>query len=202
MISITRYHDISMGHRVYGHESKCANLHGHNYRFYFTACPKNGLDSVGRVTDFSRMKDLLCEWLERNWDHKMMLWKEDPLYSFLTHEYIDQNIVDSASVIPVDFNPTAENIAHYFLTQIAPKLTINETWYLHSLEIDETAKCSAKVILDEWDVKEIGSFKPLVEMPLDCYCSMQCGMQRDCACAGKTNEEKLKCQYCVADLPF
>lgn len=28
----TAYHDISCGHRVYGHESKCAHLHGHNYR--------------------------------------------------------------------------------------------------------------------------------------------------------------------------
>ena len=27
-----RYHDISCGHRVVGHESKCAFLHGHNYR--------------------------------------------------------------------------------------------------------------------------------------------------------------------------
>jgi 6-pyruvoyltetrahydropterin/6-carboxytetrahydropterin synthase len=34
-IIASRYHDISCGHRVYGHESKCAHLHGHNYRVHF-----------------------------------------------------------------------------------------------------------------------------------------------------------------------
>ena len=36
MISICRYHDISVGHRICGHESHCARLHGHNYRIHFT----------------------------------------------------------------------------------------------------------------------------------------------------------------------
>ena len=35
MITVERYHDISMGHRVVGHESKCRHLHGHNYRIHF-----------------------------------------------------------------------------------------------------------------------------------------------------------------------
>ena len=31
MITVTCWHEISCGHRVAGHESKGANLHGHNY---------------------------------------------------------------------------------------------------------------------------------------------------------------------------
>ncbi|HET9130028.1 MAG TPA: 6-carboxytetrahydropterin synthase, partial [Terriglobia bacterium] len=72
-----RYHDISCGHRVYGHESKCAHLHGHNYRVHFV-CEAEQLDQVGRVIDFSEIKHRLCEWLEDNWDHKFLMWEQDP----------------------------------------------------------------------------------------------------------------------------
>ena len=78
MITVERYHDISMGHRVVGHESKCRHLHGHNYRIHFV-CTAPELDGVGRVIDFSEIKERLCQWLEENWDHKMVLWSEDPL---------------------------------------------------------------------------------------------------------------------------
>ena len=46
---VKRYPDISCGHRVYRHESKCAHLHGHNYRIHFTVTGR--LDSLGRVID-------------------------------------------------------------------------------------------------------------------------------------------------------
>ena len=45
MITVERYHDISMGHRVVGHESKCRHLHGHNYRIHFV-CTAPELDGV------------------------------------------------------------------------------------------------------------------------------------------------------------
>jgi 6-pyruvoyltetrahydropterin/6-carboxytetrahydropterin synthase len=74
MITAERYHDISCGHRVYGHESKCAHLHGHNYRVFFV-CTIPELDKVGRVIDFSVMKEKLCMFLEDSWDHKMLIYK-------------------------------------------------------------------------------------------------------------------------------
>ena len=44
--SAERYHDISCGHRVVGHESKCRWMHGHNYRFHFKCEAAEGLDGV------------------------------------------------------------------------------------------------------------------------------------------------------------
>ena len=73
----TRYHDISCGHRVVGHENKCRHIHGHNYRITFTC--QGDLDSVGRVLDFSEIKSRLCMWVEDNWDHKFLAWEEDEL---------------------------------------------------------------------------------------------------------------------------
>jgi 6-pyruvoyltetrahydropterin/6-carboxytetrahydropterin synthase len=46
MITANRYHDISCGHRVVGHEGKCRHLHGHNYRIHFV-CAAPQLDSSG-----------------------------------------------------------------------------------------------------------------------------------------------------------
>jgi 6-pyruvoyl-tetrahydropterin synthase len=34
---------------------------------------------VGRVIDFSVIKTLLCDWLEDNWDHRFLLWEQDPM---------------------------------------------------------------------------------------------------------------------------
>ena len=78
MITAERYHDISMGHRVVGHENKCRHLHGHNYRIHFV-CEASSLDALGRVIDFGEINDRLCEWLEEHWDHRTMIWQEDPL---------------------------------------------------------------------------------------------------------------------------
>src|SRR4051812_33684587 len=95
MHTASRYHDVSFGHRVYKHETKCANLHGHNYRFHFNVVPGTWhgigpimraelLDDVGRVLDFSVIKSRLCQWLEDNWAHRFLLWNEDPLAVQLT----------------------------------------------------------------------------------------------------------------------
>ena len=39
------------GHRLLGHEGKCANLHGHNYLIQFHVTG-NEIDELGRVVDF------------------------------------------------------------------------------------------------------------------------------------------------------
>lgn len=105
MITITRVHEIAAGHRVYGHESRCARLHGHSYKFEIT-CTAPELDSLGRVVDFSVIKEMACQWLEDNWDHRMLLWDLDPILLYIQKE--------DATVVPLPFNPTAENLAKYF----------------------------------------------------------------------------------------
>jgi 6-pyruvoyltetrahydropterin/6-carboxytetrahydropterin synthase len=137
MITAERYHDISCGHRVYGHESKCAHFHGHNYRFHFKVSPDNDeLDSVGRVLDFSVIKSNLSEWLENNWDHKFLLWEKDPARHSLINE-------DPNGIVLTPFNPTAENLAQYIVDVIGPKQLFGTGCTLIECKIEETAKCSA-----------------------------------------------------------
>ena len=136
MITANRFHDFSTGHRVVGHEGKCAHLHGHNYRIHFHVAPKveGDLDDIGRVVDFSVINTLLCQWLEDNWDHKMLIWDQDPMVDLLIH-------VDMEGVVVVPFNPTAENMAQFLMNEVAPKQL---PCYLQLIEctIEETRKCS------------------------------------------------------------
>lgn len=144
VIQAHRYHDISCGHRVVGHESKCALLHGHNYRVHFYCQAE--LDQVGRVLDFSAMKFLLCQWLEDHWDHKFLAWERDPvvkeLMSSLTQTSAE--IVDK-SIVWVPFNPTAEHMAQYLLETVGPQQLRGTGVSLVRVVVEETRKCSAEV---------------------------------------------------------
>lgn len=130
-----RYHDISCGHRVHGHESKCAHLHGHNYRVTFT-CVASELDSIGRVIDFAVIKERLCMWLENFWDHKFLIWERDPWIGPLA-------LIDPRGLVAVPFNPTAENMAQYLLDYIGPVHLAGTGVELRRVRVEETRKCSA-----------------------------------------------------------
>lgn len=132
---IERYHDISAGHRVCGHESKCAHLHGHNYRITFT-CTVATLDSLGRVIDFAVLKSKLCTWLEDNWDHRFLLWQQDPWADALSS-------CDPLGVVLLPFNPTAERMAQYLVDVVGPQLLHGTGVVLHACRVEETRKCSA-----------------------------------------------------------
>jgi 6-pyruvoyltetrahydropterin/6-carboxytetrahydropterin synthase len=136
-ITATRYHDFSTGHRVYGHESKCAHLHGHNYRIHLTV-EADELDSVGRVMDFSAIKEHLCYWLEDNWDHKFLVWSKDPFATTLKE-------IDPEGTVVVDFNPTAENMGQYLIEVIGPRQLKDTGVKLVSVNIEETRKCNVTV---------------------------------------------------------
>jgi 6-pyruvoyltetrahydropterin/6-carboxytetrahydropterin synthase len=132
-IRAIRYHDICAGHRVHNHESKCAHLHGHNYRVHFK-CEADELDSVGRVIDFSVIKERLCMWLEDTWDHRFLVWINDPILHAL--KAVDEKVV------AVPFNPTAENMAEFLVNVVGPLHLRGTGVRLTGVVIEETAKCS------------------------------------------------------------
>ena len=140
MITATRYHDFSCGHRVYGHESKCAHLHGHNYRVHFTVA--GTLDRVGRVLDFSAIKDRLCTWVEERWDHRFLIWEHDPWARAL-------QLLNPQGVVVVRWNPTAENMA-VALMGLGPELLEGTGVRLVRVTVEETRKCSATAGGDEY----------------------------------------------------
>lgn len=167
LVLASRYHDFSCGHRVHGHEGKCALIHGHNYRAHFDVEAER-LDAVGRVLDFSKINTLLCHWLEDNWDHRFLAWDSDVLMwrikdaarlaaSGLTTQSVsetegirrDAMEMLNDSIVWVPFNPTAENMALYLLKVVGPKQLAGTGIRLSSVRIDETRKCSASALLGD-----------------------------------------------------
>lgn len=168
--TVVRYHDFCAGHRVVGHESKCRHLHGHNYRVHFHVRPSQelhidpyckdqlvvgGLDKVGRVVDFSVVKERLCNWLEDNWDHKFIAWEHDELIPYIDnllsdygkHSDSDHQVFEQ-SVVYVPFNPTAENMAEYLVETIGPVALKDTGVELAGVVLEETRKCSVSYFKD------------------------------------------------------
>jgi 6-pyruvoyltetrahydropterin/6-carboxytetrahydropterin synthase len=102
MYSVTREISFCYGHRLLDYEGKCRHLHGHNGKAVITLAA-NGLDELGMVMDFSRLKRVVGAWIDEALDHKMLLHKDDPVLPFLQTK--------GEPVFVLDVNPTAENIA-------------------------------------------------------------------------------------------
>jgi len=139
-LTAERYYDFSSGHRVHGHESKCAHLHGHNYRITFTIeSDEYELNSVGHVMDFGAIKSLLCDWIEENWDHKFLIWSNDPCAETLKQ-------LDPEGVVTVAFNTTAENMGKYLMEVVAPVQLDSTGFQLVKVRVEETRNCSVEVL--------------------------------------------------------
>lgn len=101
MYRVSKRMEIAGAHKLsLDYESKCENLHGHNW-IVIVHCQAETLDENGMVIDFTHIK--------RN-----------------IHDKLDHKFINDV----VDFNPTAENIARWIAEQIGPKcfrVTVQES---------------------------------------------------------------------------
>ena len=137
MLTIIRRLEFDAGHRVMNHESKCATLHGHRYVIEIEASAKD-LDSIGRIIDFSVLKEKIGTWLDENWDHNLILFKDDI------------ETVTAAKSIPrkkepfiCEWNPTAENLASFLLKEVCPHLMQGTDIFITAVTVHETPNCKA-----------------------------------------------------------
>lgn len=143
-VTIMRQVEFCAGHRLVGHEGKCRNLHGHNYRveLYITG---QQLDGVGRVVDFAEINRLFKGWIDENWDHGVLVWNDD-------RQLIDAlSRIEPNKIYLMPYNPTAENIARYLLNEIGPALTRQIRGYdvrLTRVVVWENERSSAQISAD------------------------------------------------------
>lgn len=143
--TITRKFEWDAGHRVLHHEGKCRHLHGHRYVAEITVSAP-ALDDLGRVIDFGVLKTEIGEWIDRRWDHNMLLHSDDPLlHTGLTEDEQSCNSTHLVGRDPYVFyeeNPTAENIAKV-LYGVAVDRMAPYGIYVHNVRIWETPNCYA-----------------------------------------------------------
>ena len=118
-LALVRQLRFCAGHRLHGHEGRCAFFHGHNYRVDIEVVGAGGgaeVDDVGRVVDFSLIKKRMLGWLDANWDHAFLVFEED------ANALAAVRMVQPTKYFVMPWNPTAENMARYLLEVVAPNV--------------------------------------------------------------------------------
>jgi 6-pyruvoyltetrahydropterin/6-carboxytetrahydropterin synthase len=140
-ITAVRRLQFCAGHRVLNHESKCRNIHGHNYVVFLHAeGVDRPLDKLGRVVDFSALKERFGAWIDYYWDHGFIVHQED----LEVRKILEQ--VEGQKVFVCDTNPTAENLARHLLAK-GPLLLSGTGTRLIKVQIWETENCFAEAVL-------------------------------------------------------
>lgn len=140
-LTCTRRIHFCAGHRLMDHEGNCINLHGHNYVAELYA-ESHQLDELGRVIDFGVLKDKIGSWIHANWDHGFIRSSRDELAAQVlelaqTKQYV------------LPYNPTAENLARYLLTEVCPTMLKNTHVQVTKVVLWETENCFAQCSLDD-----------------------------------------------------
>lgn len=133
VLTITRRLEIDAGHRLLAHEGKCKHLHGHRYAFEITVSAHT-LDDVGRIIDFSVIRNKVGAWLDEHWDHGIILQVGDPAIGFCESEKLKYYELDKP--------PTAENLVAE-LAAVCKDIFFGESVQLESIRCWETPNCWA-----------------------------------------------------------
>lgn len=151
MFVIRKHIEIDAGHRIPEHNGHCRYLHGHRYRVEVavagTELVDDGHAGAGMLLDFGALKAALVAVVHNVYDHRMMLYEEDPLVvggSF--QDAIDAaGIMDGVVIVPMI--PTAEGLAEFWGRLLYGRLTrflgANKL-YLQSVTVRETPTSTAE----------------------------------------------------------
>lgn len=131
MITIETTARFEAAHRQLGDPGKCGRIHGHNWQVDYRI---TGIvvDPVGYLIDFKDLKGLV-----RQYDHKILLWQQDPLAVSL--EALEQQ------VCRLPLNPTCENIAEIICKSIW-EITMPDNIYQIEVTVWENHESKATAV--------------------------------------------------------
>jgi 6-pyruvoyltetrahydropterin/6-carboxytetrahydropterin synthase len=115
MVNCTKRIEFDAAHRLLNHAGNCANLHGHRYKIEFEAWAQEK-NELGMCIDFSVLKTNITQWINSNWDHNVVLNKDDSA----AIKAIE--LINKKKPYLMNGNPTAENMAEHLIKDICPKL--------------------------------------------------------------------------------
>lgn len=110
MYEIVKHIDFCFGHRLIDYEGKCNRPHGHNGRAEIRLA-SDELDATGMVADFRDVRHTVQRWIDDQWDHRMILRRDDPFADAITALGQEAFLIDE--------NPTTENLARILYDKVA-----------------------------------------------------------------------------------
>ncbi len=140
-MEITKTIEIDMGHRVPNHNSKCKNFHGHRYKIEVGVngdlITTPGASDEGMVIDFSDLKKIMLDTIDKVYDHSMTIYRHDEWVSYFT-DMRDKGM----NVNFVEFIPTVENLTEHWFNLLDEKLSLVSI-KLNFVKVWETATSTA-----------------------------------------------------------
>ena len=99
--SSKRFGPITTGHRQWRHDGHCSYIHGYG-RIVEITFQSEELDHRGWVMDFGALKEVK-DWLEEEWDHRVLIASDDPLIPQLQDLEILGGI--NLNILPKKYGP-------------------------------------------------------------------------------------------------
>lgn len=101
-------HNVEMAHRLSQTPGKCENIHGHSWNIVLKLYGE--VDETGKVIEFGAVKKLFRDYLDKNFDHHLLLYAKDPLI-------ISTGFPERYPGLQLfEMDPTTENFAAHLLT--------------------------------------------------------------------------------------
>lgn len=129
--TVTKEVEFDYGHRIPDHASKCSSMHGHRGRVVVEVVGdlQTQGPATGMVVDFSVIKQALVDCVVTPFDHKTLLYEQDPLYTALwklgarierANAYGDIVMIPHFGIVQgLTCVPTAENLAKLIFDRLA-----------------------------------------------------------------------------------
>lgn len=143
MRTITKRLEIDVGHRLMKHEGKCRYAHGHHYAFELTVGAET-LDEVGRIIDFSVLKEKVGGWLDKYWDHGFIAQRGDPIIDWLLENKQKVQILDTP--------PTIENLVEVVFFVATALLRKHGILVTHVVGFETPTSSAAFDLTDSYNV--------------------------------------------------
>lgn len=139
MYQVTKELKFEAAHRLHDYSGKCKNIHGHSYTARVTISSTQ-LQSDGFVIDFSTLKFIIGDWIDKHWDHAILLHEKDPLWAALHNQDV--------AIYTMKESPTAEHMARHLYRITCAALAHRTHLKVTAVTIKETATSWSTYIPD------------------------------------------------------
>jgi 6-pyruvoyltetrahydropterin/6-carboxytetrahydropterin synthase len=139
-VIIQKEYKFYAAHRNETLMDKCSNLHGHRYglRCFFEVERDGDISTL-----FGDFDSVIEPWLKQEYDHALLIHRDDPLYqTLLDHQ---QRVGETLRMNVFDRPTSVENLCHKLFTEIT-----QHGFRLNRIEVQETDTSTICYSREDW----------------------------------------------------